>query len=473
MRTLRNQDLAAAATEVGFPQSINGFPITYRNVTLSNGEVVTVPRGISRNENYWRVFVAHEKGEFTTYVHDDPSPTESLRRAVDLLFEVLRNGVSRFSVDKRERTPGQGRDPLIDTGVTGVSISRSVRRNLKQVIITVDQMLQRPNKQVEARKRYVGTITEEALADDPIGQEQRFREMLQRGVAIRRYYNHQRANGIYPAKPYSFDDVPASIREKPVEMPDLDLQAIFDSYTVIPKPIPPRTTGGDPDALAVRLQSADLSQPQKAVYLEGRYIKFYRTDVEGFTFWLPRSLGRARDHWRIKCQHRDGWICDSVYDEECGGDLRASLKEAWLYLVSLYRSTEAPSQRSKASVEPLLCTGVTGVFIQPQRRISQIGVTSWTFSVVVAQEVAPDLFQRQSVGHWKLNEVTDNALADALCRATAMIRYRDHLMAQGYSLRDCYVLRSEAIPDAFWPAEPVCPIYADDLRYIAEQKDRQ
>lgn len=461
-------------TEIDFPPSINEFPITYRSVTLPCGTNLTVPRGISRNEDgrCWRVFLAHEKGEFSAYVYDAPSPQDSLKRAMELFVDVLEHGTSRFSVDKRQRAPGRERDPLTDTGFTGVSISRSVRQNRKRLVVVVHQMVQLPNGEVEAKGRYVGSIAEEDFDADPIEQEQRFWVLLRQAVAIRRFYNRQRAQGIYPTKPYTFDDVPEATREEPVALPDLDIQAILDSYTVVPRPILPRTTGGDPAALAVRLQSADLSQQQKEVYLEGRCITFYRTDVEGFTFWLPKSIGRARGHWRIKLQHRDGWLCDSVYDDDCGGNLHDSLQEAWLYLVSLYRSTDAPGERAKTSAEPLLCTGVSGVFVQPQRRISKTtGVTNWAFSVVVAQEVASDTLRRQSVGRWAIRDLTDQGLAEALCLATAMMRYRDHLLGKGYSLRDCYVLKSQHIPDDVWPAEPVCPIYADDLRYLAEQRD--
>jgi hypothetical protein len=295
-------------------QSINGFPITFRPVVLANGNTLWVPRGISRNDDAkcWRLYVAHQKGLFTAYVFDSHSPLASLELAYSRLAGGLREGVSQFIVDKRYKNPGKERDPMIDTGFTGVTISRSVRDNKKLVVITSRQALSGPGGERKFPVVYVGSVSELKMDKDPIGEERRFYALLKEAVAIRRFHRHLRSTGVNQPDKVFYSDVPQDIRDRPVKLPGLDLYAIMDSFIVAPEYKVQKTTGGDAGVLAARLQSADLTKRQPDVFLEGRRIKFYETGFKGRRFYMPSHISRARDHWRLKVPTADGWVSESV-----------------------------------------------------------------------------------------------------------------------------------------------------------------
>lgn len=116
-------------SEEPLPRSINGFPVSFRSMVLPDDRTVWVPRGISRNQfsHCWRLYVVHEAGLLTTNIYDNGDPVRSLHEAYNLLIGSLEGVISRFDVDRRQRVPGFERDPLIDTGFTGVTVGRSVR----------------------------------------------------------------------------------------------------------------------------------------------------------------------------------------------------------------------------------------------------------------------------------------------------------------------------------------------------------
>jgi hypothetical protein len=451
--------------------SINGFPITFRPVVLANGKTLWVPRGISRNEdaNCWRLYVAHQKGLFTGYVFDAPSPLASLELAYSRLADGLKEGFSQFTVDKRYKSPGKERDPIIDTGFTGVAISRSVRNNKKIVMVTSQQAICGPDGKRKFLAVYVGSVSESKMDEDPIGEERRFRGLLKEAVAARRYHRYLRSKGKSLKRAVYYADVPPDFRNRPVNLLGLDLYAIMDSFMVAPGYRVPKTTGGDPGALAGRLQSAILTKRQPNVYLEGRIVKFFETEFRGRRLYLPRHIGRARDHWRLKVPTADGWVSESVYDSECGDNDLASLYEAWVYLVSLYRACEAPVRRPKPVGNVLLCTCIEDTFIQPQRRFStKSGESRWTFGVVTNQRVTEAKQVRLTLVHLRYEQLDDTAINEALRRGEAILRYREYRLQNGASLQDAFVEKDMEIPAEFWPVELDCPVYADDLRYYAD-----
>lgn len=456
--------------------SINGFPITFRKTRLSCGAPVWVPRGISRNNDAecWRILLMHEKGEFSDYEFDHGEPLKSLARAYERLLDEIQNAVSRFSVDSRKRPPGAGRDPLIDTGFTGVSISRSIRENKKRVVVTSHQMTRNFSGKAVAKGHYMGSISEEALIEDPASEEKRFFELLKKAVAIRRFYNKQRSLGIYEKMTYLYDQVPDDIKEQPVELPNLDIQAIMDSFLVIPGPITPRTTGGDPDALVNRLKTIDLTSPQDPFYLKGRYIRFHKNLVEGRKLWIPRPLFRVNDHWRIKLCHNDGWFCDSVFDADYGDCLMSSLQKAWEYLLSLYLTYEPRKEGAKKALsEPWLCTGIPDTFIQPHRRVSKkTGRARWTFAIYVTQKIDSKKSRNMSIGTWSLDSLSDKTFHEALRKAAAMKAYQAYQIDQGLPFAEAFVSRDAEVPEQFWSSELECPVYSEDLRFFAQIKEQ-
>lgn len=184
---------------------------------------------------------------------------------------------------------------------------------------------------------------------------------------------------------------------------------------------------------------------------------------------MPSHIGRARDHWRLKVPTADGWVCESVYDSECeGGDL-SSLYEAWVFLISLYRASEAPVKRSKPVGSVLLCTCIEDTFIQPQRRFStKSGLPLWTFGVITKQRLTKTKQARITLVHLRYEQLNDTAICEALRWGQAIYRYREYNLQHGSSLQDAYVGKDMEIPAEFWPVELDCPVYADDLRYYAD-----
>lgn len=435
-----------------------------------------MPKGVSRHQEgrCWRLYVVHEDGLVTGYVYDDPSPIDSLEKAYGLLIDALQGVTSRFDTDKRSRSPGVERDPLIDTGFTGVTVSRTSRADQKYVVVTAAQMVELPGGDVDVRSFYSGAIKESSLEEDPLGQEKTFQEMLKKAVAVRRYYNRMRSQGVYSDSAYKYDDVPDDIRRQPVELPDLDLHEIMDSFTVVPRHRAPRTTGGDPVALANSVQNADLTKPQKPFWLEDRCVKFYRREVEGLALYLPTSVYRARNEWRVRIVHRDGILTKSVPDADYDNSLLASLQEAWIYTVSLYCQYPAQKDRAKQIKHPLLDTGIPSVSMQPMCRVSaKTGQTQWAFSLKVRQQLSEGDVRTYSIEYWRMDVLDDASLSAALCQAAATIAYRDHQISQGASLDKAFVDKDDSIPDEFWPAEPVCMITEDDLRYYAERREKE
>ena len=455
-------------------RSVNGFPVTFRQISLSSKSAVWVPRGISRNPagKCWRLYVIHENGLITANVYDDPSPIASLERAFELLVDYLKGVISRFEVDQRNRSPGIDRDPLIDTGFTGISLSRTIRQNKKRLVVSVAQMVRLSDGSIDTRSFYVGALKEESLEDDLLGQSQKFEKMLNQAVAVRRYYNHMRSLGVYAESAYKYRDVPAHIRKAPVDLPDLDIHAIMDSFVVVPRPLQPRTTGGDASALALRMEGLDLTVPQNSVWLENRCIKFFRREVEGRTLYLPTSVFRARGEWRVRVIHSNGVFTDSITDAGNEGSFLQSLREAWIYAIAMFREHPAKEDRAKPVKHPLLDTGVPSVVMQPMMRISsKTGIASWSFSLKVLQRMAPGQIKTLSVGYWQLRDVTDASLNEALRKASAIIAYREHLISQDASLQIVLITKEDPIPKEFWPTSPVCVITADDLKYYVEQRN--
>jgi len=452
-------------------QSINGFPLSFRAIQLEDGTVVWVPRGISRNAEarLWRIYVASEDGLFTENIPDNRSSLDALETAYKKLTRVLEVGVSRYAVDKRKRAPGKQRDPVIDTGFTGVVISRSAKENRKVVHISALQAIKGASGGPKMRNRYLGGISEKSFEEDPEGQQRKLNNLLKEAIAVRRYYRQQRGLGIYPEHPFGIEDVPEDILRQPAQLPDLSIEEILDSFAIIPRVLTPKTTGGNPEALAAKLQAFSLYEPHKPVRLEGRYIRFYDSVFGGRVIYKPKQLFRVRNGWRIKIDHRDGYFNDLVSDDEFGGDSDKSLHAAWQYLISNYRALELPEEGRRASSSPLLDTGLSNVVIQQEKRIGKKSKSKrWAFSIKLIQEAGGERSIARSLIYLPLKDLSDEVLFKELKRAAAGVEYRKHLIESGYSLSDAIIDKHTVIPERFWPDEPVCMIPADDFRYYAE-----
>jgi hypothetical protein len=459
--------------------SVNGFPISFREIALNSGRRFWVPRGISRNEEAvcWRLYVVSEDEIFTRYVHDqdhEGEPEASLKSAFDLMKGFLQGSTSRFIVDQRARSPGGERDPMTDCGVTGVMISRGSYQGYKRLVVTSHYAYQEPNGNLHRAQYYAGSISERSEQSGLVSLQQALLQHLRRAIDVRRHYNRLRSQGVYPGGPLSHEDVPSDIRAMPVSIPKhIDVAEILDSYMATPWKPRVRTTGGDPSLLAARLQQHDLTHPHKLVYLNGFPLRFRKRHCEGQTLYLPKEIYRARGEWRLRVFHAGGIFTDSVTDDECQGSIDESLRQAWLYLISEIRQSTSysESQHFRPARNPLLETGIRAVNLliffasgggkrQPM----------WRVSLGIVQDEGGERMRRTIIRTWTLSMVTDDKLSEALRQGAAMSAFRYHLLNAGIPPEEAVMRKDTPIPEEFWPDTPPCRITADDLHYFVAQQ---
>ncbi len=245
-----------------------------------------------------------------------------------------------YSNKSRQRSYGgpNNRDPLLDTGIPGVIVSRAVKKGCKRVVVSAAFQIKQTVGTPESVMRYVGSLFEGALADNPDEAYRRFSGFLRKAMAIRRYAETFYAQEAYPTVRLHFDDVPQSVVDATPEPPAMDLRAIMDSFD------PPACTPGEPehDLDALALQDASLDRRRPAVTMNGHRLTFHSLVAQGVKVYVPAQMGRGRDHWWLSVATEGDPVLDEVYDADHGGDSQASLREAWLYLISLLREHPAP-----------------------------------------------------------------------------------------------------------------------------------
>jgi len=455
--------------------SVNGFPLPFRPLMLDSGITAYVPKGISRNPEArcWRVYMSHEDGLISQSVGDKDHASEmaSLTAATNLLIDALQGRISRFKTDCRARAQGPEKDPVIDSGHTGVLISRTASAGNKAIVVTVQQTIAPPNRPLNHSHLYVGRIPESAVLEG--GAQARLNHLLRKAISIRRVYNRFRSEGGHPSDFLRHKNVPDDILKTPVQMPNLDVCEIMDSFIVKPRPFVPRTTGGDPEALSVTLQQQSLLSPLSSCWLNGHELKFRETLVEGSRFFLPKQLFRARGRWRVRVYHSEGIFDDSVMDEEFGGDLNQSLPIAWTYLVSTLRNLDAREFSQKTINIPLLDTGVAGASISLScRKRTKTRPQLWEFTFLIKIKISDGRQFRRILESRTLSKLTQETLDEALRKAVAIREYRDHLVNAGETVSAENLTKEAGIPANFWPDSPPVEISIDDLRYMAEQKEK-
>ncbi|WP_342632783.1 hypothetical protein [Marinobacter alkaliphilus] len=365
------------------------------------------------------------------------------------------------------------RDPLVDSGVTGVGIGRVSRDGYKVVVVTTLVSVKSPGGQVRSTHYYAGAVSERIETGIASAQQQ-FEELVRKAIYVRRYYNQIRSEGRFPAKIPRYEDVPPEILEQTVTVPDhLDIVEIMDSFEATPWLPVVKTTGGDPVKLAVALQAHDLRQPHRNVYLNGFHLRFIERTVEGVTLYLPNELYRARGEWRTRIFHADGIEVDTVSDADTVGGWYDSLSEAWVYLISELRRLTAPAAENRRPAgNTILETGIRAVNLSGYGRKSRRdGVPRWRFTLGISQVEPSGREKRLVLASWRLATVTDEQIRNDLRRAAATSAYRRHLLENGASVKQAYLPRESVVPEEFWPEDPPCQIKADDLWYFAEQRE--
>ncbi|KXS53984.1 MAG: hypothetical protein AWU57_1621 [Marinobacter sp. T13-3] len=236
------------------------------------------------------------------------------------------------------------RDPILDTGIPGVVISRSIKRGGKLLVVSAAFRFQSASGKPTPTMRYAGSIRETVFQKKPGMAHTRFAMALRDAWAIRRYAEQFYERDDYPSRRLHITDVPRDIIDNTPVPPPMDLETLFASYDVptVEQPAPIDTLL-DPEQLAVRLQGQPLSQPIPPVTLNGHRLTFHSLYVFGRRVYVPEQMGRGRDHWWLTVHTPTGPVRDEIYDEDCGDDPDHSLREAWLYLISLLRAHRPPT----------------------------------------------------------------------------------------------------------------------------------
>ncbi|KRW83653.1 hypothetical protein AQ621_16525 (plasmid) [Marinobacter sp. P4B1] len=158
----------------------------------------------------WRLHLVSEEAVIGSNVADsdhEGNPVRSLEKSFEILTEFLEGNTSRYVVDRRARANGMERDPLVDCGVTGVSISRGTRKDYKVVSVTALVTVKPPGGACRTTHYYAGAISEHDVTDVAAAKA-RFEEIVSQAIQVRRYYNRLRSEGKFPEAIPRFEDVP-------------------------------------------------------------------------------------------------------------------------------------------------------------------------------------------------------------------------------------------------------------------------
>ena len=157
----------------------------------------------------------------------------TVKAAWDILVRLMESHKPYLLADQRRRAPGPKRDPLLETGFTGVHVTRYTKPNngaiYKYVGVVAHQQLKKGVKTVN-RPLLVGTVTRHQFSKQgPVFAQNRFERLLREAVAIRRYFNHRVSMADQPTELIRYEDVPESFKNMPCEC-NLDIETILYSY---------------------------------------------------------------------------------------------------------------------------------------------------------------------------------------------------------------------------------------------------
>lgn len=384
--------------------SINGFPVYFRPQIFSDGEILYVPRGLSRMplNKAWRIYFSHKEGTKTDTVYDlNGSLKESLQRAWCQLVDLMESATSTLKLDLRPRTPGVKRMPFMDTGVTGVSIIRSQKDDAKVIEVHSKQSLEGENQARLHRHVTLGRISESRYLSDPNQCQAQFERAIVNAVAVRRYFRHLVSTARRPDALINYSDVPTEFRNELYDLPDIRLGDLFASYVTIFDPEKRTPKESEDDGLkAAALQEMSLLDPVEETELNGFPIQFRKGTIAGIEVNIPKDMHRTADRWciRIRIRHKDGMLKDDIEDGRFQSHPTESLQEAWAYLISLYRELTPPASSSKRRKDSLIDTGLKDVYFSTSPAPSQKNEqTIWRFTVTYRPKSNSSSIY---LGHW-------------------------------------------------------------------------
>lgn len=363
--------------------------------------------------------------------------------------------------------PGAPRIPILHTGHRRIHLSRITRYSqnrasaYKAIAVLSAQTVVRGGEAVTI-KTQMGEISEQTYRKKPKESASRFYRFLDDALAVSRYLDQALEPDRVPEKLIHVEDLPASWKRAEGNWSHLSLSKLFDSFSAPTPEFQPSTTNRNPEAVAAEMQQADLRQPRKPVALNGFHMKFKPTLIGSQTFYLPTGIVRVRDGWRVFLRHQDGVWHDYLEDDPLGIPVCDSLRDAWQYLISEMRNWAPPRQRLAPITNQAFFTGIEGGSFMISNRCGSFG-----FQLRYSQKDGGGRRHNITVRYWNEHTLSDKDLRLALRELAAMDAYRKFQIQQSGD-PDFIVQRGTNIPLQFWPAEPVIPLYADDLLYEVE-----
>ncbi len=213
----RDQHVVHAVLNNGFRQPqpevcVSGFPMTFRRVVLRDNTVLWAPRGFSRHGKVraWRFKRNHAYGSISAYASDKTDgPEESLKR----LWVRVCKELPELECPTTSLTPpvssSRIRDPLLNTGITGVSIQqrRCPFSGEFSVFIAVLQRLRAANGEHYSHYECVRNFSVKKFKLDPETEQSTFQESLILAAMIRHEYNAQIIEGLRPEEAVTAEKV--------------------------------------------------------------------------------------------------------------------------------------------------------------------------------------------------------------------------------------------------------------------------
>lgn len=362
---------------------------------------------------------------------------------------------------------GRARDSMIDTGYTGVVLSR--RCELHHQVVTI-QVLQRLVNPItgESRPHYppLGVITRKRYDVDPTAAKHDFFDLLRKAIALRSYHDHLHSIGRPPAEALSEADIPPDRLREPHSLPALCLDTIFEECARQARQKPTKTQFNDPRGQAQKLFERDLTQPGPSVRFNGFKLLFKRYELPESTLFLPRTIYRAREEWRLRVLCAHGPWSMAIPDRPGQSDPLETLDEAWRQLVIHLQLLQADPDQRMYTGESLLWTGVPGLTFNVMRRARGAnGSVIVNFQLRYQYQTPQGANRRISLGFWNAQSLNDRELSRALRKGAAMAAYCEALGTRAPERMDV----NAEIPKEYWPVQPIIRITADDVLFYTER----
>lgn len=185
---------------------ISGFPMTFRRTIIDGDVIMWTPRGFSRHGKVhaWRFKRAHSRGSVRAYCSDNlDDPETSLKRLWVKACTMLAGLDCPTTSLKAPLSSGRTRDPVLDTGITGVSIQQRRCPSSREfsVFIATLQRLKRQDGDHDSHYECIRNFSAKKFYQAPEGEQAEFDDALTLAAMVRYEYNQRVSNGQRPCEP--------------------------------------------------------------------------------------------------------------------------------------------------------------------------------------------------------------------------------------------------------------------------------